>query len=611
MEKLDGSEPDDFSLAIVECLESVYDGFESDDYVAVKEEGREVTEWPGSLSSLSIASDQYINARCEPVIEILDAKIYTHDNVSLDVYGDIRIFDLKEGSTNDFIVYERDLFDSPQHISPLNRFLQLSSPGEIPFYDDPHLAVDIKNVRNDAVIACGQKPLFKTTHHPFKSGDFENLYTLQFQGDAGAFVEVQCLAFTFGVYAEVEIVLLRDSVEDEGEEDGKGVEVFGLICAKCDPLILPKNCYTNNLFNVIQEEREWVALGTEIGLSKSLLPVPAYSPLEISLDLRGNDGIIVNGTASFEASNYSGKKYIRGLNGFYVWVHVDWCEPSLLTRLSCNEDRIDGFCSVPHWPSLYASQLLEVFSLFISRPNEEEVNLYGSVNILDSRGWCSIFSCSKKEAYCLSRGSNFLPVRGPTRAITPGYFFSMEIDLRDVDGHVNIQGYVASSPLIGERQRPWFDRRLRSVVKSVNEKSFAAVNYTLFSFAVLAIIEVRLVFHRGSFAHVKIYGDITASLGKLLYSTTYDVEFFQRVLFTRKKENFLEVEDNLKLSTNHVAVPMDSSLLTKVNLSLQTSVHTHHLAGLVKFQIGEPCKVIKSDFVDICIDVKWKGLPYV
>ncbi|WOG85829.1 hypothetical protein DCAR_0105022 [Daucus carota subsp. sativus] len=88
----------------------------------------------------------------------------------------------------------------------------------------------------------------------------------------------------------------------------------------------------------------------------------------------------------------------------------------------------------------------------------------------------------------------------------------MEIDLRDVDGHVNIQGYVASSPAIGERQRPWFDRRLRSVVKSVNEKSFAAVNYTLFSFAVLAIIEVRLVFHRGSFAHVKIYGDITANL---------------------------------------------------------------------------------------------------
>lgn len=47
------------------------------------------------------------------------------DNASLDVYGDIKILDLKKGITNDFVVYKRDRFDFLQHISPINRFLQL------------------------------------------------------------------------------------------------------------------------------------------------------------------------------------------------------------------------------------------------------------------------------------------------------------------------------------------------------------------------------------------------------------------------------------------------------------------------------------------------------
>ncbi|WOG85833.1 hypothetical protein DCAR_0105026 [Daucus carota subsp. sativus] len=624
MEKPAGSESDDlnFGLLLSDVLErhgSSLDLLESDDDDSVVVEGgrQDLTEL-GSTSvdnkslsktiTLDPLVEQYSHVRCEAVIEILEAKVVYNDNISLDVYGDIRILDLKQG--REFIVYERDQFDSPQGISTINSLLQLSSPGEIPTFDDPHLAVDIKNVHTGAVIARGQKPLSKTTHEPFDSNDFEKLYTLQFQGDAGDFVELQCVAFTFGVYAQVEIVLFRDSdashsmylIEDEEGKDGKGVEVFGLICGECDPLILPKTCYTNHLFNVIQEESEWVTLGTEIALSKSLVAVPAYSPLKISMDLRGYDGIIVQGTQSFEPTNYDGgKKCIQGLNGFYVRVHVKWCEPSLLNKPWCDDDRIARFCSMTHEPSLYASQLLEVFSLFISHPNEQEVNLYGSVKILDSKGWCSIFNRSEDEAYCLAQGSNFLPLKEPKRAITPGDFFSIEIDLRDVDGHVNIKGFVKSSPEINERQRPWFDEPLRSVVRSANEKSFAVIDYILFSFAVLAIIEVRFVFHHKYFDHVKIYGDIT----------TYTAQGFRRVLFTRKKENFLKIKDDLKLLTKHVVVPMRSPLLTKVDLSLRTSGQTFQLKKRMKFQIGEPCKIIQRDCVSMFIDVKWKGLPYV
>lgn len=334
-------------------------GFEvrDNDSVAVKQQDPTDSFGTNSLDDKSIYPTikldpsvwQFIHVRCEPVIEILYAKVYTDNNASLDVYGDIRILD---GSTKDFIVYVRDRIDSPQHISATNNFLQLSSPAEIPTFNDPHLVVDIKNAHTGAVIAHGQKPLSKTT---LQSNDFENLYTLQYQGDACAFVQLQCVAFTFGVYAKVEIVVYRDndashslySIEDE-DEDGKGVEVevFGLICAKSDPLILPKNSYTNHLFNVIQEESEWVTLGSKINLSKSFVAVPAYSLLNISLDLSGYDGVIVQGSASFVPTNFDGgAEYIRGLNGFYAWVHVEWCEPSLLNEPCCEENMIDGFCS--------------------------------------------------------------------------------------------------------------------------------------------------------------------------------------------------------------------------------------------------------------------------
>ncbi|KAK1358466.1 hypothetical protein POM88_051722 [Heracleum sosnowskyi] len=605
------------------------------DYVCVDEKGGGLEKNTFELLPLSGGAEMYkipcTSVKSEPLIEILYAKVFTNADASLDVYGDIGILDF-EGSKN-LVFYERGRFDSPQHIcssSTMNNFLQLESPREIPTFNEPHIVVDIRNVDTGAVVARGQKPLLETTHNPSTPNDFEKLFTLQFESDAqgggsmdtGARVELQCVALTFGVCALVEMFLYKDGdasksqnkiIEDEDDSGELGVEVFGLICAKCHPFFLDKECYEFHMFNVIQEEHEWVGLGTKINLFKNLLAVPAYSQLEISLDLKGyeDDGFIVQGTTCFDPTNeYSEYKDIQGENGFYVRVYVEWCEPSFLENTWCKEDRIGDFCVMPRSPGLYASHLLEVFSLFIARPNGEEVNLYGSVKILDRWGWTNVFSCTKNEPYFLSRGCNLLPLQGPDRALQPSMYFLMEIDLRDIDGHVNIKGFVSTCVAIDECQRPWFDRRFCEVVRLLNEKSFAAVNYTLFSFSVEAIMKVSFLFKGRSSAHVKIYGDIIASYDKLSYSTSYDIEFFQRVLFTRKKANFLEIEDYFRHSRYVVAVPMTCSLLTKVNLSFQTNLGTHRVRGLVEFQIGEPSRIIKSDFVDICIDVDWKGLPY-
>lgn len=248
--------------------------------------------------------------------------------------------------------------------------------------------------------------------------------------------------------------------------------------------------------------------------------------------------------------------------------------------------------------------------MFIARPNCKEVNLYGTVEIIDPDGRCTIFSCSKNEAYFLSRDCNFLPMQGPKRVVTPSEPFFIEIDLSDVDGHVKIKGLVLANYCMEDLRKPWFDRRLCSVVGGANQNSFAAVYYTSFSSAVQANLTVRHECKRRSSGCVKIYGDVIASYPKLA-STNYYKKFFQIILFTRNEVNPLEGEENFELSRTFLAVPVDFILQMKVDLCFQTSEGTHRVNKIMSLQIGEPCIAIESDDVNIFIDVMWKGLPYV
>ncbi|XP_074382745.1 uncharacterized protein LOC141724484 [Apium graveolens] len=409
------------------------------------------------------------------------------------------------------------------------------------------------------------------------------------------------------------MILCKDVDDKDVDDHVQGVEIFGIICAKSNLLFSPKECYENHMFNVIEEEHVWVRLGTEIPLFKNLVALPAYSDLEISVNMLGSedDAFIVQGTACFQPTNsFVEWKDIRGLNGFYVEVKVTYCEPSFLNQPFDHVDRVPLLCCVPRFPQIYASQILEVFSLFIARPNCKEVNLYGTVKIIDSEGCCTIFSCSRNEAYFLSRDCNFLPMQGPNRVVTPVDPFSIRIDLSDVDGHVKIKGLVSADYNMEELRKPWFDRRLCSVVGGVNKNSFAAVYYTSFSSAVQANLTVRHECKRRSSGCVKIYGDVIALYPKLA-STNYYKKFFQIKLFTRNEVNPLEGEENFELSRTFLAVPIDFILQMKVDLYFQTSEGTYSVKKIKSLQIGEPCIAIERDDVNIFIDVMWKGLPYV
>ncbi|KAK1365121.1 hypothetical protein POM88_040682 [Heracleum sosnowskyi] len=577
------------------------------------------------VERISTHQVHWFDVRCEPVIDVLHARFLTNTTrTSLQVFGYIKVIDI-QGSEN-FPLFDRGQFKDPQRLhpsSPLGNYLQLGGPDDIPNFIDPRVCVNIKNVDTGDVVAHGEQCLLKSTQLVSTSDDaFEKLYTLQFQGNAeDDLVELQCVAFTFGAYAEVQVFLYYDNppetykIHEDDDDDEYGVDVFGLIYAHCDPLHLPKDKYKNHIFTVVKEEHEWVRMASEIDLSKSLVAVPAYSDLKITLDLEGfeDDEFSVQGTVSFGPGNYYSRwSEVRGKNGYYARVHVRYLEPSLLNKRCCKEDVIDGFSDMPHSPGSYVSRLIEVFSLFIARPNDEEVNLYGSVSIYGVDGWCNIFSRSEEEAYFLPSGCNLLPMKGPDQAVRPGSSFSVAVDLSDVDGHVKINGFALSSYGIDERQRPWYDRRLCSVVRSEEEKSFVAIHYTVFSFAPLAIVTVQLECQHGSSDHVKVYGDIIASYDKLSYLTNYDKQFFRRVLFTRKEANSLKLEENLVLSRSVVAVPSTSSLLAEVNLSFQTEEGAHSAVKVVKkIEIGESYTTpIKSDMVEIGIHVDWKGLPY-
>ena len=59
-----------------------------------------------------------------------------------------------------------------------------------------------------------------------------------------------------------------------------------------------------------------------------------------------------------------------------------------------------------------ARTLVEVFSIFIGRQNNDLLRLHGMVNFMDAHGSFTIFKRDKDDPYLLPQGCNMLPLEG-------------------------------------------------------------------------------------------------------------------------------------------------------------------------------------------------------
>ncbi|KNA04462.1 hypothetical protein SOVF_199510 [Spinacia oleracea] len=575
------------------------------------------------------ASKHSVGVWCEPVVEVLSVSlrnINKNSNImrSRAIYANIFVVDSMTNKTNTkCVIYERNVQGHEPEIIPFDGgTLSLTGPDDIMSMDRPFIGLDIFDRVVGETIVNGFKPLVKTVDMAKQNHTFEQFNKLMVHGhhESGCSAELEYLALTFGVFATVEVQLIkgRGNKRRIGEEkEEKGFKVYGTISASYNLLCSESKVNRIMLFETKEDSNDfkWVRLGCPLALSRSVVAVPAYSSLTIQVELWdfATKKLIVQGSNKFETTNHRAEKTITGLSNLDAEVTIVWEKPFKLDDPVAKKSINCGIHS-----HFWAPHAVEVFSIFIGRETDKPLRLHGMVAFGGGPGGFKLFNRCKDDPFILDPGRNLLPLKGPNVTLAGGDAFEISVDLEDVDGLVSIKGIVSSGYGIDHHQGGWFNRLLCSVIKGKHELSFAAVHYTVIAYAIKVTLKVHLFF-KGGHEHYsneisRIHGSLVAFNDKYGRRSTYERLYYQNVIFERPKENPLEIpcmEDfdmDVELSKNVFAVPHNSCLHIAVDLSCQCPSFSGFIKDTIQFKVGGNVSndvVIEGDLFRINISVKW------
>ncbi|KAL2926875.1 Myosin-binding protein C cardiac-type [Bienertia sinuspersici] len=348
-------------------------------------------------SFLSISRDKWskcrpVHVRTEPLVDILGVSLIKHNSDEQEMwelFGSIYVSDGKKRC----LIYEHEdekkggfkSISSPATLS-------LTGPDSFLSMESPTISIDLRDeVTGEKVVGSAE---LSTIVKSKKPQEFERIETITLCG-SGYSAFIKYMALTFGVSAGVKVELFRQKWEEEQ------VEVYGTIYAEYSLWILSEKIRVN-LFDKDSDDCERVTPESPIiTLARSVVALPAYSSMKLYFNLvnRADNHPIVQDSCVFETYNYG--------------VTVDWREPFLL-----DDDQNTSFwSSTSHWseretfsrwlPNSFtrAHTVLEVFSMFIGHQNNEQLQLYGMINVSDSRGMFNIFKRDKGDPYVLPCGA--------------------------------------------------------------------------------------------------------------------------------------------------------------------------------------------------------------
>ncbi|XP_021730016.1 putative leucine-rich repeat-containing protein DDB_G0290503 isoform X2 [Chenopodium quinoa] len=581
-----------------------------------------------------------VHIRSEPVIEVLsvslcnlnqnDCTLNASNKDAWEIYGTVYVHDGMDhmgiGSNRIVFFHREEDVDDPEIIPLVGGALSLTGPDSVMSMVKPVIGIHLSDKLTGETLIFNYAPLLKTTDTAGQHHQLEQFHKITVPGTACS-AEVEYLGLTFGVYAHVKVQLAKQQVVrsvsyEEDEEDEEYLDIYGTISAAYNLYYSENKVDCINLFEIKEDsdKSEKVRIRfpvTEITLSRSVVAVPAYSLLTIQMKLwdRAKNELIVEGSYDFETCNYPTNMIIVGQNCIDAKVTIHWREPFRLDEPLIKQHEFDpqeSLSILPNSPSIPVFPVAEVFSVFIGRQNEEQLNLYGMVNFCSTYGVFNLFKRDKTDPVILSPGCNLLPLKGPGDALIPGDSFYVSVDLEDVEGRVSIKGLAHSSVGIDKHLSFWHDCLLCSVIRSVQEHSFAAIHYTVFSHALKATLKIRFLFNgeHSTQACCKIYGNLVVSYGEYGYETPYEKLYHRIVLFERLEEDVLEVpckDFDMELLRPVVAVPHDSFLRIAINLSCQSSGLTQLLRDTKEFHVGSGVNglIIEGDQVGINITIEW------
>ncbi|XP_056686582.1 uncharacterized protein [Spinacia oleracea] len=580
------------------------------------------------------ASKHSVEVWCEPVVEVLSVSLCNNNknsNItrSREIYGNIFVVDSMSNTTNTKCdIYERNDQDDEPEIIPFDGgTLSLTGPDDVMSMDKPFIGIDIFDRAVDETIINGFEPLVKTVDMAKQNHTFEQFNKRMVHGhyESGCSAEVEYLALTFGVFAPVEVRLIKQPVEEGkgnkrriGEvKEEEELEVYGTISATYNLLCSESKVNRIMLFEIKEDSNEfdWVTLGCPLTLSRSVVAVPAYSSLTIQVELWdfATKKLIVRGSNKFETKNYRVKKTITGLSYLDAEVTIDWEKPFKL-----DDPVVKKSINWRIYSHFWGPHVVEVFSIFIGRETDKPLRLHGIVAFCGGNGDFKLFKRGKDDPFILDPGRNLLTLKGPNIILAGGDSFGISVDLEDVDGLVSIKGVVSSGYGVNHHQEGWFNRLLCSVIKGKHELSFAAVHYTVIAYAIKVTLKVHLFF-KGGHEHSSndistIHGSLVALNDKYARRSSYEKLYYRNVIFERRKENPLVIscmEDfdmDMELSKKVFAVPHNSRLCIAVDLSCQCPSFTGFIKETAQFEVDSSVGndvVIEGDSFGINISVKW------
>ncbi|KAL9226808.1 hypothetical protein vseg_002577 [Gypsophila vaccaria] len=564
--------------------------------------------------------DHSADVVAEPVIEVCSITVLKNGNQdeTCRVYGHVLVED-ESGNTKCFLYdhpsdAEDDDLDviSSAHHTPLT----LTGPlGVVIAMKQPKMYLNIKDKATGASIVEATFFLLNATFD-----DFEKCRSQVVYGQGGE-AHIDYIAFKFGVAAVLEITPIEYVLSDDENEDDD-VDIYGSISVyysndycNSDPFPSGKKTAYSTLFQKPPSKSQTGILDSPINLSRSLIVAPAYASIVIDFDLRDRftNRSLVDGQVIMSARS-NPRSDVVAVGKMHIDVRAHWAIPFRLDKASYDSFPVSSTDSLKlpnNGMILNGFLVFDIFSVIIGRQNDEEVSLYGSINVYDiTMKKCNIFEATKEDPYTLLSGRKCLPLKFPGGTMAVGRNFVIEIELMDVSGGIYINTFVSSTYGIEFRHSSWFERRLCTVAKGFNESGFAAVNYMVFC-AIKAVVKVRLlsVPPIGS----GLYGRMVAFYSKYEYTTTDDKEYSRCILFDRSDQKCFNpsgVNSEVELSRSVVPVPMDSSLHVEVNLKLKSGDGVvHHVCDIATFKPGlsDSHFDIEGDSLTVRVSIEWSN----
>ncbi|VFQ70321.1 unnamed protein product [Cuscuta campestris] len=546
----------------------------------------------------------------------------------LAVYGTIRVSyeNIRSGERMELDIYNRSAKDA-DNISSSGGNLTIGVPESLLNYDDLWMKLSGTTIEVDLYLKIGGKvfPFAKedilvgdTTE-----GDMEEVRSKQFHHEVCSATLVY-IAMPFAVLCQV-------SVRPSSKDMGGVVNIAGKIVAR-----YKNTCgnYTSEPCILFEKQNEFepVKMNRKLGMSRAWLGLPAYSSLELDLDLRDIDTNkkLTRRVELLGENGMHAGEYAVAVDDFAIVVdaalftfplagHSGWSDSNnhkklcslvefMLESSSLNNGNLwshdQGGESI-----LKPSKLVEFYSIFIGRKKMAALNIFGTVEVSINNNYTHyLFKSNSNDGADIEDSQKVLPLNVTCVSFDDYGMLELKVNLEDVCGKFQNRGFATYELGFGNHDL-WYNTHICSVFPG--RDGFCALHYSLFPRACLANIEIILKCKSFRSGLEMIYGTAIAHYSNFDYSTKFKKDYFRSVLFKRAEKDPVPLENDGKvpLSRSVVAVPMDSSLIIEVDFCGMSMKDFQSCTGT--FEIGH--RTFKTETNDYEVEMKltWsEGLRY-